>query len=304
MASLPPAGAEFGPDKPLTELSDPLQVWSASVLIDDKPVEVYKVEHKDKKSTCYIEAVEGKEFKVQLTKGSSSATDYAAYLQLDGSDAKAFSIERSESRPAMFNGKRVSPTSIRPYKFAKIALTDDSDIATKDESVIKNLGTISIEIYRTAIRGSSVRRTDYKVDAKQHIVDERSKKATMSHSTSYGEAKYHPASRKRVNFKWIDPRRSPYHTLSFKYRSPVVRATPPPNPLEPASSPATGPSLKKRKTDVITISDDEDGDAAHSHKVAKQKGGVKAEKKAKIKDEPLRMKVKKEGGQTVIDLLD
>lgn len=53
-------------------------------MIDDKPVEVYKMVHEGKRSMCYIEAVEGKEFKVQVTKGAYSSTDYAAYLQLDG----------------------------------------------------------------------------------------------------------------------------------------------------------------------------------------------------------------------------
>ncbi|BGP28672.1 hypothetical protein JCM10296v2_000408 [Rhodotorula toruloides] len=315
MAPLPSAGAGLGPDEPLTKLSDPLNVWSASVLIDDKPVEVYKVVHEGKHSTCYIEAVEGKDFKVRLTKTSYTATDHAAYLQLDGTEADAFSIERSNTHPATFTGKRVSATSIRPFSFAKIALTDDTDIATKDESVIKNLGTISIDIYRTAILGTSVRKGKYKDDAKQHIVDERSKKATMSHSTSYGEAKYQPETGQRVEITWIDAWKSPYHTLSFRYRSrtllelgdivkPIIRATPPPNPLEPASSPAAESLSRKRKTDVIVISDDDD-DAAQRTEVVKQiNGGVKAEKKPKVKDEPLRMNVKKEGGQTVIDLLD
>ncbi|EGU13324.1 hypothetical protein RTG_00491 [Rhodotorula toruloides ATCC 204091] len=309
MAPLPPAGAGLGPDEPLTKLSDPLNVWSASVLIDDKPVEVYKVVHEGKHSTCYIEAVEGKEFKVEIKKGTFTATDYAAYLRLDGTDVGGSSIERSNTLPATFTGKRVSSTSIRPYTFAKIALTDDTDIATKDESVIKNLGTISVEIYRTTILAITARKHAYRDDVRQHIVDERSKKATMSHSTSYGEAKYEPHSGESVDVSWTDPWKSPFHTLSFRYRSRalleledivklIVRATPPPNPLEPASSPAAGPLSRKRKTDVITISDDEDDDAAQPAKVAKQNGGgVKAEKKPKVKDEPLRMKVKTEGGQ-------
>ena len=34
-------------------------------MIDDKPVKMYKVQIKDNKATCYIESIEGKEFKIQ-----------------------------------------------------------------------------------------------------------------------------------------------------------------------------------------------------------------------------------------------
>jgi len=38
---------------------------SVSILIDDKPVEMYKPEINGNKISCWVEAVEGKEFKVQ-----------------------------------------------------------------------------------------------------------------------------------------------------------------------------------------------------------------------------------------------
>lgn len=38
---------------------------SVSILIDDEPVEMYKIQIKDNKATCYIESIEGKEFKIQ-----------------------------------------------------------------------------------------------------------------------------------------------------------------------------------------------------------------------------------------------
>jgi len=38
---------------------------SVSILIDDKAVEMYKVQIKDNKATCYIESIEGKGFKIQ-----------------------------------------------------------------------------------------------------------------------------------------------------------------------------------------------------------------------------------------------
>lgn len=66
--------------------TDPLNRWSAWVTIDDQPVEVYKVEHESRKSTCYIEAVEGKEFKVvfNVLAASHDGTVPTIYPQVDG----------------------------------------------------------------------------------------------------------------------------------------------------------------------------------------------------------------------------
>ena len=38
---------------------------SVSILIDDKPVELYNIQVKDNNATCCIESVEGKEFKIR-----------------------------------------------------------------------------------------------------------------------------------------------------------------------------------------------------------------------------------------------
>ncbi|BGP36612.1 hypothetical protein JCM10449v2_000513 [Rhodotorula kratochvilovae] len=279
----PAAGAA-----PLTSLSDQANWWTASVLIDHKPVEVYKVEHSERKTTCYIEAVEGKEFK----------------------DSGLFLVSRAAADPAHDVGE-----------------------ATNSEQVIKNLGTIQLEVYRTEILGTVSAPKQYK-DPRQHVVDERSKKATMSHSTAFGAAKYSPDNSSTSSVRWIDPYRQPYYTLEFRYRSRallelegIVEAAPQPSPSpEPVASTSgaaaaaragsgSSPSAnrKKRKGSAISLSDDDDAGEDLRAKIArleaenaKLKGGVKREKedvKPKVKGEPIG-KVRTENGKTVIDLLD
>ncbi|BGP44688.1 hypothetical protein JCM10450v2_000502 [Rhodotorula kratochvilovae] len=325
----PAAGAA-----PLTSLSDQANWWTASVLVDHQPVEVCRVEHSERKTTCYIEAVEGKEFKVEMRK-SWYTTDLATYLSLDGTEIQGFSSsrERLPTQPMTWVGSRISPIEIRPFAFAQIALTDDADEATNSEQVIKNLGTIQLEVYRTEILGTVSAPKQYK-DPRQHVVDERSKKATMSHSTAFGAAKYSPDNSSTSSVRWIDPYRQPYYTLEFRYRSRallelegIVEAAPQPSPSpEPVastsgaaaaaragsgSSPAA--NRKKRKGSAISLSDDDDAGEDLRAKIArletenaKLKGGVKREKedvKPKVKGEPIG-KVRTENGKTVIDLLD
>lgn len=165
--------------------------WEASVKINSQAVPIYKVEHKEEKTTCYIEAVEDAEFTVTFMKAKMTATDLAAWLKVDGTRVDGFSIPIDDmgGHVDTFEGARISATAIRPFKFAKIALTDEPDMASTSEQVVKNLGTIQIAICRTQILGKSLVSAAYS-DYKQHVVDEKSKKATMSHSTSC--ASLHP----------------------------------------------------------------------------------------------------------------
>ncbi|BGP36613.1 hypothetical protein JCM10449v2_000514 [Rhodotorula kratochvilovae] len=324
-----PVSGSSGGTTPLTKLTDVANRWSAWVTIDNKPVQVYQVEHKDQKTTCYIEAAEGKEFKVCFTRASRAASDLAAYLKIDGTSIEGFSLPQKDlpGQVDTFEGARISQTAIRPFKFAPIALTDDPDEADNSEAVVKNLGSIQIETYRTRILGKAAGPSHAYQDAKQHVVDEKSKKATMSHSTAYGEAQTSVASQQSDSVIWVDPYGTPGYTLEFKYRSralleledivkPRLAASPPPARAASAAASASGSgspvdSRKKRKTSALSLSDNEDEDlrakiARLESENSKLKGGVKREKgdvKPKVKGEPIG-KVRKENGRTVIDLLD
>ncbi|GAA5852940.1 hypothetical protein JCM9279_000086 [Rhodotorula babjevae] len=328
MAPFEPAAA------PRTKLADPSGKWTGWVSVDDKPVEIYKVEHKDKKTTCYIEAREGKEFIVNFAPGYSGVTDLAVWAAIDGSRVGGVSLSRSRGdRPHKFEGARISDTAIRPFQFAQIALTDDADEACHTEAVVKNLGTIQLDVHRTRILGKMASSERYD-NFKQPVVDEKSKKATMSHSTAYGAAKASVTSGQADSVDWIDRVESPFWTLEFKYRSralleledivkPIVEPSPPPVHARAASasasasgsgSPAAKDKGKKRKATAISISDSDDDDDLRA-KVARLEaensqlrgGDVKREKgdvKPVVKGEPIGKSSKDEKGRTVIDLLD
>ncbi|BGP28671.1 hypothetical protein JCM10296v2_000407 [Rhodotorula toruloides] len=315
--SIVPAGGGLGAAEPLTKLTDPFNRWSAWVTIDDKPVEVYKVEHEGKKSTCYIEAVEGKEFQLVFAAHNKAG---------DGHDMNGMAF-RTET-PWTWEGKRVSDQAVRPFTFAKPSFTDDSSLATSSEAVIKKLGTICFPVLRCLKIRDSTAPNVYKDDAKQHTIDERSKKAATSHQAGFGAVRSAASTGHSVHVTFVDKEDNPFYLLEFKYRSralleledivePLPRTSPSPEPAPPAPSlraalKSPHIKVKKRKTAVITLSDDDDDDESHLRAVARleaenaklKNGGVKEEKKPKIKDEPLRMNVKKENGQTVIDLLD
>ena len=73
------------------------------------------------------------------------------------------------TRPDKYEGKRVSPTEIRPFVFAPIALTDDASEAVRDEAIIKGLGTIRLEFYRVVYEGRAQRKESYAVNLKQQV---------------------------------------------------------------------------------------------------------------------------------------
>ncbi|GAA5857068.1 hypothetical protein JCM8547_007940 [Rhodosporidiobolus lusitaniae] len=201
-----------------TKIRDPLFRFSAHVEVDGAPVPVYKIEQSgDKKTTCFIEAVEGREFKVIFTNEAFYDTSLAALLHLDGQESDGYTIKH-QHQPATFDCKRVSATSVRPFVFSKLATTDDADEATNDEKVVKNLGTIQIEIYRVTVLGEAYASVSFK-QAKEHVFDERSKKATLSHQAGFGAEKIKVDTGRRSELHWIDPYTQPFRILEFKYRS-------------------------------------------------------------------------------------
>ncbi|GAA6014557.1 hypothetical protein JCM11491_004540 [Sporobolomyces phaffii] len=249
---------------------------SASILIDDQPVELYKIEVSGNKASCYIEAVEGKEFKTQ-GKMLKSLYPYsvAFFTSVDGTEMGSVYIRRPESR-GVFDGPYTGATTRQALVFSKINLTDDAAVASNDEQFVKNLGTIKI------------------------AVDERSKKANVSHQVGLGASTAVPP-RSTVSVNYLDTPSRPYTVFEFKYRSralleldDIVKPRVPVNNASPPSTPAKPTITKKRKSStnytvdkdgaiVISDSDDEGGAIKEErrNKVKKEKGKGKDVKKEK-----------------------
>jgi len=64
---------------------DPSGAWTGWVSVEEQPVDIYKVEHTDKKTKCYIEAREGKEFVVHFSRRHGGPTDLVVDAKIDGS---------------------------------------------------------------------------------------------------------------------------------------------------------------------------------------------------------------------------
>ncbi|BGP52846.1 hypothetical protein JCM8202v2_000403 [Rhodotorula sphaerocarpa] len=242
-----------------TRLWDALGRWSASVLVEGKAAEIYQVEHKPDSTACYIEAVDGKEFTAIFRRERADATDQSLHLCIDGSNVDAFFLNSGNKADAVFSGARVSALEERPFLFAPIPLTDDADQADANEAVIKGLGTIRFD-----------------------VIDEKSKKATMGHSTAYGAPKVVPPQAERVTVDYIDG--SPYHSFIFHYRSRAIlelegivepsaeavalpaaadareSSSPPGAVAAGTSEPAPQKKKAKRRTIELTLSDSDSDD--------------------------------------------
>lgn len=140
------------------------------------------------------------------------------------------------SRVATFKGKRTGPTSISPFQFSNMKLTDDLDVSNNDESFVKNIASIEVSIHRCSLTSQPSEVYNYRYeDHKESLVHERTKKVRspldellshvdvlvqgmMSHVTSLGAAVYAPAAN-TVTVDWVDTPSAPLFTFRFNYRS-------------------------------------------------------------------------------------
>ncbi|GAA5991981.1 hypothetical protein JCM10908_000682 [Rhodotorula pacifica] len=280
-----------------TRLYDALRRWSAAVRVEGIEAEVFKVEHQLDKTTCYIIAEEGKEFEIMVRREEQPTMDESTVLSIDGMVMTSHTHHHNTHKMEdTFKGKRVSATEIRPFMFAPIALTDP-DEAIQDESIIQGLGSIRLNFHRVVREGVvKKKRHDFADTPAQQRIDENCKKATMSHSTTFGAPRTAPlpsgGGKPRPRYKYIDSRDDPLYSMVFQYRSralleaegivealpePVAArepahpararasadsasASPPPSPPVKLPSSAERPPIKKRKSETITLSDS-DSDA-------------------------------------------
>ncbi|KAL8283957.1 hypothetical protein RQP46_005070 [Phenoliferia psychrophenolica] len=234
--------------------------YSAYVTINDAKVPVYKVVDKPdlRKTTCYIEAVTGAEFKVHYRDASSfSSTDWAAWVHIDGKSMRGSTFRKDGAfhsapaddprRVANWSGRSSGPGQEQPFMFSAPTLTDDVATAVNDENIIKNLATIQVKMHR-GTSGKPV--ASHYTQATETVLHEKAKKAMVSHTAKLGAAK--PCKpRSCTAFHYIDPTDAPYWTFEFRYLSRVllelqghVEAEPTPSP---SASPPPAAAVKKEK---------------------------------------------------------
>ncbi|GAA6011186.1 hypothetical protein JCM8202_003926 [Rhodotorula sphaerocarpa] len=271
-----------------TKLWDAEKRWSASVLVEGEPAEIYKVEHQPVSTTCYIEAVDGKKFTVSFAREAAAPTDQVVLLRIDGSNVDSMLFRKAKPDEGFFTGARISALEERPFVFAPIPLTDEADEAEVDEAILKDLGTIRLDVRRAKARKGGASSGDvYKDALKQHVIDEKSKKAKMGHSTAYGAPKAAPAQSARVNTDYLD--NEPCYSFVFQYRSRAMLE------LERIVEHADGGDLRAKIARL---------EAENAR--LRGPGGVKLKGSRKIKaeKEEVDFKVTEKDGKTVLDIFD
>ncbi|KAL8284066.1 hypothetical protein RQP46_005179 [Phenoliferia psychrophenolica] len=288
MADVPP---------PPTELS--FGHWSAWVSIASSPVPIHSIEYKSSlsKTIGYIQSEDATPFTVHARNDweTVSPTDYVVQVFLDGQ--KMDGIVRSKNKCEHLPPNDPKRTTLRPFIFGKPSLTEDSDLACADERIIKNLGTIQISLFRAnRLAHLASKPRVFNAPVQDPVLDEKSKKAALSHTTQLGES-VESAIPKRYppHLTWIDNRETPMHTFEFRYMSralleikghvePLPESSPPP--------PNANDNGKKRAIETITVgdsdSDDDDEEDAKAAEVRKLKarlamleGSGSGEKKGK-----------------------
>ncbi|GAA5866350.1 hypothetical protein JCM3774_006626 [Rhodotorula dairenensis] len=312
-----------------TRLYDVMRRWSAAVEVDGKETEIFKVEHEVGQTTCYIAAAEGKEFEVAVRQEPTPTTDEVVWNVVDGKQVDGIAWRLDKLGATLFSGSRIGPDEIRPFLFAPLALTDDPDSAVQDESVIKGLGTIRLDFYRTVHHGTHDHDVRWREPAEKLVVDERNKKATMSHSTAYGPPKKTARAGKAARVDYTDPFGHPQYSLIFKYRSRAIleaegiaetldeaepvqpeqergsspSGSPAPGPAPHARSSSTAAGRKRKKIELTLPESDSDDDADGGDLRAKI-ARLEAENAKLRGNEKVKVKVTTENGKVVLDLLD
>ncbi|KAK4046752.1 hypothetical protein OIV83_005857 [Microbotryomycetes sp. JL201] len=182
------------------ELTHPrMPSFKAFVLVNGQRVNVYNISQVGPRTTVgYIEASDDQEFEIGYESlGSelhkvSKALDVTALVDDTFVDARCFyNIPGNrEPRRRTIDGFRENPTSIRPFKFGTVALTDDEDRVPQSESFHKNVGTIQLKCRR--LHGYSTgAEASFGCFEKQSL-HEASKKARLSHQAELGASKHSP----------------------------------------------------------------------------------------------------------------
>ena len=64
-------------------------------------------------------------------------------------------------------------TTEKPFLCSKLDLTDDTDLACEEETVIKHLGTVELQIFRSTLAGTSTRPEKYEAHRQATAPDPR-----------------------------------------------------------------------------------------------------------------------------------
>ncbi|KAJ7020003.1 hypothetical protein C8F04DRAFT_313665 [Mycena alexandri] len=179
--------------------------------IDESEVQHFQPEAVDYPSgqTCWIASELNKGFAIRW-RNTDVFCQTASRVYVDGVEC-AGEIILGPNREATVSGRRVSGSSVSPFMFSPLNLTDDDDFL--DAGAHKDLGLIKLEIWTI----NMARSKPYPniAAAEETKIHERSKKG-VAHQIKFGEPVVH-TTRNAAIVEYLE--RSPLVTFTFKYRS-------------------------------------------------------------------------------------
>ncbi|KAI5477501.1 hypothetical protein MNV49_006286 [Pseudohyphozyma bogoriensis] len=304
---------------PVTKLSFGALSHEAWVCVNGQPVEIYSIKESQdgRKLTGFIESREGEQFTIHsagpksqsiVTRPYGDGTRWGGGLLIKSPESEGhYYATGNERYNVTFSGLQQGDNLERPFLFNKLNLTDDQDLATTDETTIKQLGTIQVRIQRVSSFWE-LADSRYGDAPAAKMIHEKQKKAMLSHQAGLGAPRYKAPTGGQLQATYMDTEAEPYLTFEFRYLSRTllelgghVPESDEPVPLPAASGPDIKPSKraanaeasssssnKKLKTETVIIldSDDEDTPPVKKEKVkVKEEKGKQGQKVVIILDE-------------------
>ncbi|KIK66821.1 hypothetical protein GYMLUDRAFT_913229 [Collybiopsis luxurians FD-317 M1] len=192
-----------------------LHEFKAWVTIDDQETEEYQFKYLPEQNVvyCWIASEVGKRFQIHW-EDTKRATATDGHVVVDGNKCGGSVLSTDPDKPSCTSksGIRTSPTTIHPFKFSQIKLTDDDTCADPKLSETE-LGQIDLYIFRVKIK--------YTEDhvgltiPEQQSLHERAKKA-IQHQTTFNDTLKSSTPKKAVRLKQLS--KQPVATFRFIYR--------------------------------------------------------------------------------------
>ncbi|KAI0344515.1 hypothetical protein BDW22DRAFT_1057025 [Trametopsis cervina] len=193
------------------------------VVCDDKDVEEYATQHVDERRvTSYIASEIGKRFVLEVA--NDTELGFTVQILCDGAETSTWFLDPHEDS-GLWDGVLGEGTSVRPYIFSRLCLTDKEEEAPKTDREIECLGTISVALYRSSLRERDPTDAEHRPRMVQNPklddtpVHEKNKKVGM-HAIILGE----PIDGGNVesvpitSMYGLDPMETPYAWFTWYYR--------------------------------------------------------------------------------------
>ncbi|TCD68339.1 hypothetical protein EIP91_010977 [Steccherinum ochraceum] len=216
---------------------------SAQILVDGEKLEEYGEEVVNGNTvSCYVASQVDQNFVIQIENTSQDLVTFRTWI--DGKDVQGLLCSRGDTD--VVEGVDVTPTTMRPFHFGALRLTDDDTV--RDLVAGKDVGCIELRVLR-ARPGTSKPATfrDHSSHISDEAVHERSKKSG-SHRVALGTTQNQPAV-ERVRTQKLDPSDRPYARIRFLYRPHDLLQAQGIIPAAQSSSDLSLNSSRKRKAD-------------------------------------------------------